>query len=216
MQNTCFLVLSKSLGSASIDERCQDINVKSGGVSFKDVVRDVGTKGGGVRRMKSCVSQKGVIGLLGGSGLKGNLLLGRSKILGPRKSKMAKVKVRKAYGGEGGSDDSIRNSPPEGNPKKICAKAPRTNAHGKSKGKECQTVVHESASVYESLNDSAMERGNKRFWEAEEKKVAEEAWKIIAELGVVGDKSDEVYVEAIQAMEVRDGEGRKARLEKQN
>lgn len=38
----------------------------------------------------------------------------------------------------------------------------------------------------------------------------EEERKAAGELGVVGDESDEAYIEAIQVMEVRDCKGRRA------
>lgn len=39
---------------------------------------------------------------------------------------------------------------------------------------------------------------------------------MIFALGVVGDESDEAYIESIQAMEIRDCEGRRARMADQH
>lgn len=47
-----------------------------------------------------------------------------------------------------------------------------------------------------------------RFGEDLDKGVAEKLWNTISKLGISGEERDEVYVEAIRGMELRDEEGK--------
>lgn len=76
--------------------------------------------------------------------------------------------------------------------------------------------VHEGGSLIceASVGDSGIMMGNNRFMEGFEKSVAEKMWNFAKEkLGVTGTEDDDVYIEKIKAMEVRDqsAHGRKGK-----
>lgn len=88
----------------------------------------------------------------------------------------------------------------------------------KSKGKndakrmvrrdEGKSVVSSYVHCCDSVEDSALEQGNKIFREEEKREAAKKLWNSIATLGVEGNEKDEVYLEAVKQMEARDCEGK--------
>lgn len=59
----------------------------------------------------------------------------------------------------------------------------------------------ESILCYDSCTDSYVRQGNNQFWNEVKFDIPNRVWKNIKNLGVTGDKDDEVYVKIIIGME---------------
>lgn len=58
-------------------------------------------------------------------------------------------------------------------------------------------------------SDSKIVEGNKRIWNGIDKDVDGKGWKAINQLGILGEGENEVFMEGIMGMKVRDKEGKK-------
>lgn len=154
-------------------------------------------------------------------GLKGGLFLGQIMRAGPSFSKKLCPRKYHVFSSKSvcaTSKDSIHGSSPLlANPITVTSSIQTTFPlqHPKppsSFQSDSGTYIH----YYDSINDSALEMGNRRFREEEKRNTTSKLWKAISELGIVGDEDDEVYVDKIRAMEKRDYDGRMAQLAQKN
>lgn len=141
--------------------------------------------------------------------LKGNFSLRQSSRPGPI-AKRKKVKKKAQLGAKEGCESSVKvldvATVPSASLDKNIHLADASQAF---RGKGLLIDEEEYSHCCDSIKDSSLQQGNKRFMEEEKRGVAEKLWKSIVAIGVVGDEKDEAYIKVIQQMETRDCVGKK-------